>query len=103
MAQKVIIAGAEFPDVPAVDLPKASGGMARFVDTSGDTVTAAHLEVGYTAHGDDGEPIQGELVPGGGAEVVPFTASANGTYTAPSGKAYSPVTVAIPTYDGSVS
>ncbi|MBR2583125.1 MAG: hypothetical protein IKD61_07000, partial [Oscillospiraceae bacterium] len=33
---------------------------------------------------------------GGGATVEPLTATENGTVTAPSGKAYSPVTVAVP-------
>lgn len=41
---------------------------------------------------------------GGGGEimVVAYTATANGDYTAPEGKAYSPVHVKIPVYDGSV-
>ena len=65
MAQNVVIAGAAFPDVPAVNLAKSDGGTALFVDTSGDSVTAAHLEQGYTAHNAAGEEINGELVPGG--------------------------------------
>lgn len=43
------------------------------MDLTGDSVTAAHLEVGYTAHGADGEPIDGELVPGSGVMVVTLT------------------------------
>lgn len=39
-------------------------------------------------------------IPAGGAELVTLTASANGTYTAPSDKAYGTVTVAVPYYDG---
>jgi len=33
---------------------------------------------------------------GGGVTVEPLTVTENGTYTAPSGKAYTPVTVAVP-------
>lgn len=41
---------------------------------------------------------------GGGGSLTTLTATANGTYTPPSGyDGYSSVTVAIPTYDGSVS
>lgn len=36
------------------------------VDLSHDTVSAPHLEVGYTAHDHEGNPVVGELVPGGG-------------------------------------
>ena len=32
MAKNVIVAGATYPDVPAITLPKAGGGTARFVD-----------------------------------------------------------------------
>ena len=39
---------------------------------------------------------------GGGSDVTveAFTATDNGTFTAPTGKAYSPVTVAIPSASG---
>ena len=66
MAQDITLLGASYPDVPAVLLPKTGGGTAQFVDISGDTVTAAHLEMGYTAHDKDGNPITGTLSPGGG-------------------------------------
>ena len=41
---------------------------------------------------------------GGSGEitVVAYTATANGDYTAPEGKAYSPFHVKIPVYNGSV-
>ena len=96
MAQNITIAGAAYSDVPAVDLPKSGGGTARFVDTSGDSVTAEHLESGYTAHGADGEPIQGELVKG----IVPSgsqTKTANGTYDVTT---LAQLVVAIPYYEG---
>lgn len=35
MAQNVTIAGAQYSDVPAIDLPKTGGGTARFYDPQG--------------------------------------------------------------------
>lgn len=32
MAQTIIVAGATYPDVPSIVVPKASGGTAEFVD-----------------------------------------------------------------------
>lgn len=32
MAQNLIIAGATYSDVPAIDMPKAGGGTVRFVE-----------------------------------------------------------------------
>ena len=65
------------------------------VDISGDTVTAPHLELGYTAHDADGNPVVGTLTPGGGsANIQPLSVTQNGTYTASGGvDGYSPVTV----------
>ena len=48
------------------DAPDAAGGTVRTitaVDISSDTVTAAHLETGYTAHDADGNAITGQLSP----------------------------------------
>lgn len=39
----------------------------------------------------------------GGVEVIPVTISENGTTTAPSGKAYNPVTVSVPRPSGSIT
>lgn len=119
MAQNITLLGADYPNVPAVDLPKTGGGTARFydvngslsitsngtydvttlqevnvsvsgggggaivvtdetdagggiikhitaVDLSSDTVTASHLEQGYTAHDSSGNAITGTLSPSGG-------------------------------------
>ena len=118
MAQNITLLGANYPNVPAVDLPKTGGGTARFydvngslsittngtydvttlqevnvsvsgggggaivvtdetdagggiikhitaVDLSSDTVTASHLEQGYTAHDSSGNAITGTLTPSG--------------------------------------
>lgn len=68
------------------------------IDLSNDTVAAAHLESGYTAHDKSGAQITGTLVKG----ITPSgtrTVTANGTYDVTS---YANCTVAIPVYDGSV-
>lgn len=44
-----------------------------------------------------------ENVPNGGVTVEPLSVTANGTYTAPAGKAYSPVTVNVPSSGGSAT
>ena len=64
MAQNITIAGASYSDVPALNVPKAGGGTAKFVDTSEDTVTEWDLYEGITAHDADGNLIEGVLVPG---------------------------------------
>lgn len=61
MGQNVTIAGASYPDVPALDVPKTGGGTARFVDTADDTVTPATLKLGATAHDASGAKITGTL------------------------------------------
>lgn len=42
-------------------------------------------------------------IPSGGITVEPLSVTANGTYTAPAGKAYSPVTVNVPSSGGSAT
>ena len=59
--------------ITVVDTTDEHGGTIReitAVDLSGDTVTAAHLESGYTAHDATGRAITGLLVPGGNSPVV---------------------------------
>lgn len=54
--------------ITIVDTPDPAGGVVRTitgVSLAGDTVTAAHLESGYTAHDALGNPIVGTLSPGG--------------------------------------
>lgn len=45
MAQNITLMGADYTDVPAVDLPKTGGGTARFVDALG-VVTSVNGETG---------------------------------------------------------
>lgn len=59
MAQNVTVAGASYPDVPSVVLPKTGGGSAAFVDTSDATAGAGQILSGYTAYGADGTKLTG--------------------------------------------
>ena len=84
------------------------------IDLTSDTVTPSALMTGYTAHDKTGALITGTASGGGGdgyvwqdaegyihlsdeegtsISVEPLSVTQNGTYTAPTGKAYSPVTV----------
>ncbi len=59
--------------VVVTDTADSHGGTIReitAVSLAGDTVTAATLQQGYTAHNALGEPITGELVPGGGSVTL---------------------------------
>ena len=91
MAQNVSLWGANYPDVPHVDLPQTGGGTARFTDTSDADATAEDIISGKTAYV-NGVKITG-TASGGGVTIEPLSVTENGTYTAPSGTAYSPVTV----------
>ena len=56
-------------------------GTTTLLDLTSDTVSAAHLETGYTAHDANGEVIVGTLNPGGASPsvqtktVTPYTTS----------------------------
>ena len=50
MAQNITLLGASYSDVPAVELPKTGGGMARFDDTTDADATAADVLSGKTAY-----------------------------------------------------
>ena len=95
MAQNVTIAGVTFPDVPSVEIAKSGGGSALFVDPSPTTATAADVASGKSFFNAAGTLTAGTASGGGGATVTPLTVTQNGTYTAPEGTAYSPVTVSV--------
>jgi len=85
--------------VMAMAINKVVYGTTVLVDLTADTVTAATLQQGYTAHAKSGAKITGTLVPG----ITPTgtrTVSANGSYDVTN---YATCYVAIPVYDGSVS
>lgn len=71
MAKDITLLGASYPAVPAVILPKTGGGTAMFVDTSDDTVTAAKMLQGETAHNAAGEQVTGAIPSQAGTTVVP--------------------------------
>ena len=55
MAQNVIINGVTYSNVPEVDIPLASGGTAKFYDTTGATAGAADVLTGKKVYGASGE------------------------------------------------
>lgn len=70
--------------ISIVDTTDEHGGIIRTitgVSLAGDTVTAAHLESGYTAHDALGNPITGTLVPGGSITFPTFTIVRSGSTT----------------------
>ena len=86
--------------ISVVDTEDSHGGTIRTitaVDLSADTVTAATLLQGYTAHDRLGNAITGTAT-GGGSTLTEKTITANGTYSATDDGAdgYSSVTVDVP-------
>lgn len=79
MAQNVTIAGASYSDVPAIDLPKAGGGTARFMDTGDADAIAADIAMGKTAYV-GGVKVTGALRP-------VYTLNDAGGYTVTIGRA----------------
>jgi hypothetical protein len=103
--------------MPNQHINKVVYGNSTLIDLTADTVTADKLMQGYTAHDASGAPIVGTATGGGGTggvtqdangylvlddegggssvTVEPLSVTTNGTYTAPTGTAYSPVTVSV--------
>ena len=116
MAKNITLLGASYSNVPAVNLPQTGGGTARFTDTSVTTAVESDVASGKIFIKADGsigtgsssgggggcnvtQDAQGYIVlpeqggGGGSITVESLSVTTNGTYTAPTGKAYSPVTV----------
>lgn len=114
MAQNITLLGASYTDVPAVELPKTGGGTASFTDVTPTTAVATDVLDGkyfFTAQGvltlgtnqggsGDGYVWQDQdgyvhLSDEQGTQTIIDTLNVNasGTYTAPTGHAYSPVVV----------
>ena len=63
----VVIAGATYPDVPAVTLNKSGGGTTRFTDVSDSTAVAADVAQGKYFYTAQGVRTEGTASGGGGA------------------------------------
>ena len=102
--------------MPNPYINKVVYGSDTLIDLTSDTVTPSTLMQGYTAHDASGAIITGTATVGGGTggvtqdangylvldeeggssvTVEPLSVTTNGTYTAPTGTAYSPVTVSV--------
>ena len=118
MAQNITLQGASYSDVPSVLLPKTGGGTASFTDVTDTTASANDVTAGKYFYTAAGIKTEGTSTGGGGTTAGTVTQDANGylildddaptsitveslsvtqngTYTAPTGKAYSPVTVSV--------
>lgn len=63
MARDVDLWETLYQGVQVVNLPLSGGSVAKFVDTSSDTVTPSTMLQGYTAHDSTGEKIMGSYTP----------------------------------------
>ena len=61
MAKNISLLGADYPDVPAVTLPKTGGGTASFWDIDDTTAVAGDVLYGKYIHKADGTKVQGSI------------------------------------------
>ena len=117
MSQNITLQGATYSNVPSVSLPKQGGGTASFTDVTDTTASASDVASGKYFYTAAGVRTEGTSSGGGGGDgyvwqdgngyvhlsdeqgtqtiIDPLSVSNNGTYTAATGHAYSPVTVSV--------
>ena len=78
MAQSITIAGATYPDVPALTIPKSGGGTASFIDVSDTTASAEDVIAGKYFYTAAGVKTEGTGT-GGGIEIIETPDSHGGT------------------------
>ena len=93
MAQNISLLNAQYNSVPAVLLPKAGGGTARFDDASVTTATASDVASGKVFLASDGTVTTGTASGGGGASNY-----VTGTFTGTTANTMLPITIS---YNGS--
>ena len=82
MAQNVVINGVTYQDCPEVDIPKAGGGTAKFLDTDDANATSADIIDGKTGYV-GGIKVTGNIQSKSAATITPGTADqtiASGQY-----------------------
>lgn len=70
MAQNITLLGANYPDVPSVNLPKTGGGTASFVDVTDTTADASDVASGKYFYASDGTKTLGTASGGGGQTTL---------------------------------
>lgn len=88
MAQNITLLGANYSNVPGVDLPKTGGGTARFTDVTPTTAAAADVAQGKVFYAADGTLTTGTASGGGGASNF-----VHGTFTTGSTSGASSLTI----------
>ena len=82
MAQNVVINGVTYSAVPAVDIPKSSGGKATFYDTADGNITSGDVLTGKTGYSASGS-VSGSMANNGSTSGTISTKA--GTVTIPAG------------------
>lgn len=72
MAQNIVINKITYQEVPSVDIPKSSGGAAKFVDTSDADAASTDIRNGKTGYV-DGVKVTGSMTEKAAATYTPGT------------------------------